>query len=148
MLRGEEGNTPECVVMSGRTLMEKKGFHRRWKAGRGLESARRWHFRYFGFRIKIGPWELNWTLGSHLTVSSNLWLWLWCENVDSEWILVITYLSNQINSSPAGEMSSGRWNRKSRVSCPWLFGLFQSCRNGDRLDWQSFCGSQWPGNYS
>lgn len=43
-------------------------------------------------------------------------LTLWCENMDSEWILVITYLSNQIISSPAGEVSSGRWNRKA-----WAF---------------------------
>lgn len=72
ILKGEEGNTPECVVRSGRILMEKKGSHRKWKTSRDLESARRWQFRYFGFRIKIGPWELNWALSRHFTVSSSL----------------------------------------------------------------------------
>jgi len=32
--KGEEEKTPECVDRSGRSLLEKKGFHRSWKTGR------------------------------------------------------------------------------------------------------------------
>lgn len=118
-------------------------------------------------RIRFSIWEVNWSLGNSVghsphasLLTSNLETCLLCGNMQSEWILIILNLPNQIISLSECRLTGGRqtrnWGAFSRGSCSstglsskWLFrevnehragGLEVCIWQGLASDLARFCG--------